>query len=86
MACSLPCVATRVGGNSEALVDGYSGFLVDNEDESAMADKLLLLLRDRALARQMGEAGRQTAEEKFSAQAMMQSLVSLYDRVLEEHP
>ena len=46
MACGVPTVVTRVGGNPEAITDGENGFLVPVEDDAAAAEKLLTLLRD----------------------------------------
>jgi glycosyltransferase involved in cell wall biosynthesis len=83
MACSLPCVATRVGGNAEAVEDGRNGFLIESEDAASAADRILRLLRDPAAAKEMGAAGRKIVEEKFSAEAMIGQLVQHYDRLLE---
>jgi len=82
MACGLPSVATRVGGNAEALEDGRSGFLVENEDVAAMAERLQLLLRDPKLARQMGKAAQEAVAERFSATAMIDQLMGIYEGLL----
>ena len=82
MACGLPCVATDVGGNGEALEEGRSGFLVANEDADTAADRVLKLLRSPDKARQMGEAGRRIVETKFTSQAMMTQLMRVYDNLL----
>jgi len=84
MACGLPSVATRVGGNAEALEEGRSGFLVDSEDSAAMADRLLTLLRQPERAREMGRAARQAVEEKFTHEAMIRHLVQVYERLLAD--
>ncbi|MBI3670231.1 MAG: glycosyltransferase [Acidobacteria bacterium] len=83
MACGLPCVATRVGGNAEALSDGENGFLVAPEDAAATADRILTLLRQPARAQQMGRAAREVAEVKFTQDAMMKNLVGVYERLLD---
>src|SRR4029079_340015 len=36
-ACGTPAVATRIAGHSDAIVDGKTGLLVDDEDELAAA-------------------------------------------------
>ena len=82
MAHSLPAVATRVGGNPEVVEDGQTGFLVESEDAQAMAEKILVLLKDPALASSMGETGRQMLESKFTVERMVSRLVSLYDALL----
>jgi glycosyltransferase involved in cell wall biosynthesis len=78
MACGVPCVATRVGGNPEAVEDGRSGFLVESEDSDALADRIRTLLRHPEHAQKMGREGRRIVEEKFTMPTMMSRLVSLY--------
>jgi glycosyltransferase involved in cell wall biosynthesis len=82
MGCGLPCVATRVGGNAEALAEGTNGYLVESEDAEALADRILRLLRDPQMRLRMGQAARQTVEERFSIQAMMARLMDIYDELL----
>jgi glycosyltransferase involved in cell wall biosynthesis len=82
MGSRLPCVATRVGGNAEALTEGVNGFLVESEDADAMADRLLRLLRDPKLRRGMGQAARQRVESDFSMSAMMTRLTAIYQELL----
>jgi glycosyltransferase involved in cell wall biosynthesis len=82
MACGLPCVATRVGGNSEAVEDGRNGYLVESEDADASADRILKLLSNPMEAARMGAAGREIVENKFTAEVMIQHLTQFYDRLL----
>jgi len=82
MGCALPSVATRVGGNAEALKEGESGYLVASEDAEAMADRILRLLRDPVMARRMGEVARETVKARFSMDAMMNRLMGIYDELL----
>jgi glycosyltransferase involved in cell wall biosynthesis len=82
MGCGLPCIATRVGGNAEALQEGKSGYLVASEDADEVADRILQLLRDRVLSRRMGEAARETVKARFSMDAMMNRLMAIYDDLL----
>ena len=82
MACELPCVATRVGGNPEVVIDGQTGFLVGNEDAESAAAKILQLLRRPAAAWGMGVAGRHVVEDRFTTESMMRNLVNSYERLL----
>ena len=82
MAAGLPCVATRVGGNGEAIAKDESGYLVENEDVRGAAERILHLLRNPSRAREMGAAGRRTVETKFTSQAMIQQLTNIYDGLL----
>ena len=65
MALSLPCIATDCpcGGPAAVIRDGENGYLVGVGDEAALADKLLRLLSDRALADRLGAAAGRTAEQ-----------------------
>lgn len=80
MAAGLPIVTTRVGGGPEAVADGQSGFVVEVNDVSAMADRLDRLASDPALARRMGACGQARVEE-FSARRMTDQLQDLYERL-----
>jgi starch synthase len=82
MASSLPVVATRVGGNPEAVRDGITGIVVPPEDPAALADAVLQLLADPAQSRAMGEAGKQVAMLEFSADSVMNRVVDIYRRLL----
>ncbi len=59
----LPVVATPVGGNSERVRDGETGFLCDAGD---LAPKLAALLGDAGLRRRLGEAGRRMVDAQFT--------------------
>ncbi len=82
MGCGLPVVATRVGGNPEAVREGKEGFLVASEDAEAMARQILLLLSQREMALRMGKEARATVETRFSMEGMMRRLTSLYSELL----
>ena len=62
MAAGRPVVATRVGHVESIVEDGREGHLVAPGDVEALADRLVSLLGDRALAAQMGAAGRERAK------------------------
>jgi glycosyltransferase involved in cell wall biosynthesis len=83
MACRLPSVATAVGGTPEVIEDGRSGYLVASEDDAAVAERILSLLDDPALAREIGNAARLRVEQRFSAQRMVDDMVRMYDCLLE---
>lgn len=82
MAAGLPCVATRVSGSEDLIVDGESGLLVPPEDPYALATALLLLLRDHERARAMGEAGRERVTQAFQHRQLIERLRELYAAVL----
>ena len=83
MAAGLPVVATDVGGNREAIIDGETGFLAPSHDPSALADRILRLLADRSLAKRMGRAGRRRIEAHFTLERMVVETECFYERLLE---
>ena len=78
----LPVVASDVGGVSEGILDGTTGFLVPRGDVTAFRDRLDCLLRQPAVRRQMGAAGRRRYEAEFTLDTMTRETVAVYRRVL----
>ena len=85
MAAGKPVVATDVGGASEAVVNGRSGFLVASDDDAAMAERLDELLDDEDKACRFGEEGSRIAREKFSQTARLRAIVDLYNSFLNHN-
>ncbi|MBZ0168797.1 Glycosyltransferase, group 1 family protein [Candidatus Methylomirabilis lanthanidiphila] len=82
MAAGKPVVATDVGGGSEVVLEGKTGFLVPPKDPEALADAVLRLLAAPDLARNLGVAGRVRVESKFTLEIMVARLEELYDSLL----
>jgi glycosyltransferase involved in cell wall biosynthesis len=82
MAAALPVVATAVGGNCEAVVEGETGLLVPPESPAALAEAILRLLGDPGVACAQGAAGRTRVERSFSLDAMVTRYEALYSELL----
>ncbi len=78
----IPAVCTDVGGNPEIVTDGRNGFLVPVGDVQALAERIVRVLRDPALAGALSENARKTGR-RFSVENMVESHLALYDAVLE---
>lgn len=65
MNAGLPVVATPVGQLACSVVSGVNGWQVPVDDEEALAEALLRLARDPAVAAAMGERGRHFVLESF---------------------
>ncbi|MDI6809216.1 MAG: glycosyltransferase [Candidatus Eisenbacteria bacterium] len=83
-ACGKPIVATRVGGNEDIVIDGVTGFLVQKEDSDSLAEKILVLLRDDSLAREMGRQARKRIERGFSFEAVAGKTAQSYRELLAQ--
>ncbi len=82
MAMSRPTVCTGVGGVTDVVVEGDTGFMVPPRDPDALARRLLELLGDPERARRMGQAGRRRAEEHFRVEDTNRKLLGLYQNLL----
>jgi len=78
MSYGLPVVASDVGGTSELLLDGETGFLVIPANIDSLIEKLSVLMKDESLRVKMGAAGRKLVETKFSLEYMVSSIEKKY--------
>jgi glycosyltransferase involved in cell wall biosynthesis len=70
MAARLPVVGTDVGGMSEVVVHGITGYLCRARDDVALADRIARIAGDSELRRRLGEAGYVRAAERFDEARM----------------
>ena len=68
IAAGLPVVTTRRGAIQETIVDGDSGFVLDDPVPGALADQVLRLLEDSELRARMGERARERYLAEFTQQ------------------
>jgi len=77
MALGKPVIAGDHGGATEVVQNGVTGFLVNLDDPDALTSHLILLLRDHALSKKMGEAGRRRVEENYTFSLFQDRLTHL---------
>jgi len=82
MACSVPVLASRVGGLPEVIADGVSGRLFEVGDVNAFATAAIDLLQNPERRRAMGAAGRARAESEFSKERVVERYVDYYRKVI----
>lgn len=80
----LPVVAFDAGGIREWLMDGWNGFLVPWMDRRRFAGRIDELLRDKALARKLGERGRYWVRVHYGFSEYIDGLERLFTRVAAE--
>jgi len=81
MAMALPVVGTLAGGIPEAVVPGETGELVEPGAPAPLAAALVKLLKDPALRRAYGEAGRQRVAAHFDVEHLVTGTLSAYRRL-----
>jgi glycosyltransferase involved in cell wall biosynthesis len=74
MATELPVVSTRVSGIPELVEHERTGLLVPEKDARALADALMRLHGDPALAERLARQGRRHVLERFSLTENVQRL------------
>jgi N-acetyl-alpha-D-glucosaminyl L-malate synthase BshA len=82
MACSVPAIATRVGGVSELIEDGVDGLLFAVGDTAAMGEAAIALLKDEARLEAMAAAARKTARERFCSSKIIPQYEAYYEHVI----
>lgn len=79
MAAGAPVVATAVGGTTELIIDGVTGFLAPPADADALARRILDALQNPEWSARMAAQGRQRALSQFGMRRMVESVEQLYD-------
>ena len=76
-----PVIATTVGGLSEAVDDGKSGFLVPPQSPRELADKIVILINNPELVAQMGNYAKHLSDTRFSWQSIARQISLVYDNL-----
>jgi glycosyltransferase involved in cell wall biosynthesis len=79
-------VASDIGGLAESVAHESTGLLVPAGDVSALADALVRLLSDRALAERLGAAGRERARAQFTLEHSITRFERLYESLRAPKP
>jgi len=88
MACETAVLATRVGGIPEVVADGSTGKLVNYSGdgatlESDLTSAIIELMKEPALLKQYGEAGRKRAAAEFGWPAVARATLALYQSLIK---
>lgn len=77
--CGLPVVSTRHAGIKQAVIEGETGFLVDEGDFQAMAEKILWLINNPDEGKRFGAAGRIHITENYELNLQLRKLKNLIE-------
>jgi len=78
MACGLPVVAMETGEIPYLVEDGKTGFVVRQEDERMLAERVSCLLSDDELCLRMGTAAREKAKREFTLERLVSETLAAY--------
>ena len=82
-ACSVPVVASRIYGITDAVAEGKTGLLFMAGDVDALTKALLNLIVENELRQCMGNAARLRTLELFPSEKISNKLMLLYDKLSE---
>ena len=80
MSQGLPIVATQVQGIPYIIKDGINGYLVPARNDRLVAEKILFLLNDKEIAKEIGEKNRKYASQ-FHWSLLVEKYLELYSRL-----
>jgi len=82
MALGKPAVVTSVGGMPEVVEENVSGLLARPRSPEALADRLLTLLRDDDLRKNMGQAAQLRVRQKFDIRDRVTAMENIYRKLI----
>jgi glycosyltransferase involved in cell wall biosynthesis len=74
-----PVIATDVGGNSEIMVEGKTGYLVREGNQEDIIIKISSLIDNKELAKKMGKEGRDFIKNEFSLDASAKNFLKIVE-------
>ena len=83
-AMKVPVITTDTRGGREAVTNGVNGYVVRIGDSAQLAYTMLSLALDEGRRREMGEAGRRIALERFDERVVFEKIQAEYARLLRE--
>ena len=83
MACAKPVIATSVGGNNEAVIDGKTGFIIPMNSPDILAQKIIELIENENLRKKMGTMGRKRVVDNFTLKHYVDDVEKIYHEILK---
>jgi len=81
-----PVITTDVPGCRDAIKPNKSGLLVPVEDDQALADAIKLLITNPSLCKEMGQQGRNLAQNVFDVKHITKQHLTIYSQILSKCP
>lgn len=78
-----PVIAGNVGGITTQIKDGHTGFLVDPHDYKGCAERIIKLLKNPKLAREMGQKAKEHVRQNFLITRLMSDHLDLLTEILK---
>lgn len=79
-AAGLPVISTKHAGIPDVIIDGKTGFLVEEHDVEMMAEKMMLFLENKNLAEQFGKNGKELVKSNFTLKKHLEVIDDLIEK------
>ena len=83
MSAGKPVIASDVGGNREAIIDGSNGSIISPGDDKALALTIYDLINNQKKRKQMGMFGRKQVEAFFTIGKNVKNTEKVYYQILQ---
>lgn len=83
-ACGIPCVAYRIDGVIDAIVENYTGLFIDKGDVRGLSASMKRLGSDAGMRQRLGEAARIRAVKDFSSSAISAAWRDFYSAIFKD--
>ena len=83
LAAGLPIISTDQGAIRESVIDGYNGYIVSPCNPEQIAEKISVLIKNRALRKEMGRNSRSHYEANFTESKMVENLRSCFSILIQ---
>jgi len=83
MACGRTIVASRIGGIPSAIDDGLNGILIPPGNINILAEKIILLLRNKELSIKLANNARKKALRLFNQEKMITKTIGIFENCLK---
>lgn len=84
MACGIPTIATKVGGNLELIEDNQTGFLFNPGNYVDLANLIIDVLRDEKIRNRIGNKAREKIQNQFDLHTIINEYQKFYEQVLKK--
>ncbi len=77
-----PVIASRVGGIPLQITDGQTGFLVEPTDHETFARRIIDLIKNPDMGRELGKRGKEVVRERFLITRLIIDYLNMMDEML----
>lgn len=81
-ACEKPVIVSNVGGLPEVVENEKTGFVVEKENPSALAEVLSILVNDNKMCSEIGRNGREKVLREYDWENSLSKMITVYDSII----